>query len=92
PFTSHFPRADIHELLTCDLLRQAIKGIFKDHLVPWVNEYLHIEHGEKRALEIIQDIDYRISAVPEFSGLRRFPDGRDFNQWTGDDLKALMKV
>lgn len=34
----------------------------------------------------------RISAVPPFPGLRRFPDGRDYNQWTGDDSKALMKV
>jgi hypothetical protein len=59
PFTSHFPRADIHELLACDLLHQVIKGTFKDHLVSWVNEYLHIEHGEKKALEIIQDIDRR---------------------------------
>jgi hypothetical protein len=33
-----------------------------------------------------------ISAVPAFPGLRRFPDGRDFVQWTGDDSKALMKV
>lgn len=35
---------------------------------------------------------YRIAAVPSFPGLRRFPDGRDFSQWTGDDSKALMKV
>jgi hypothetical protein len=35
---------------------------------------------------------HSISAVPAFPGLRRFPDGRDFLQWTGDDLKALMKV
>ncbi|KAH8982140.1 hypothetical protein EDB86DRAFT_3086452 [Lactarius hatsudake] len=34
----------------------------------------------------------RISAVPPFPGLRRFPDGRDYQQWTGDDSKALMKV
>ena len=34
----------------------------------------------------------RISAVPPFPGLRRFPEGRDFTQWTGDDSKALMKV
>ncbi|KIM77450.1 hypothetical protein PILCRDRAFT_76723, partial [Piloderma croceum F 1598] len=25
-------------------------------------------------------------------GLRRFPEGRKFKQWTGDDSKALMKV
>ncbi|KAJ7162408.1 hypothetical protein C8R46DRAFT_1283311 [Mycena filopes] len=92
PFTSYFPRADIHELISCDLLHQVIKGTFKDHLVAWVNAYLHLKHGEKRALEIIADIDRRLSAVPEFPGLRRFPEGRDFNQWTGDDSKALMKI
>ncbi|KAJ7242405.1 hypothetical protein B0H12DRAFT_1326085 [Mycena haematopus] len=92
PFTHDFPRADIHELLSSDLLHQVIKGTFKDHLVTWVNEYLVLEHGEKRAFEIIQDIDRRLSAVPEFPGLRRFPDGRDFHQWTGDDSKALMKI
>jgi hypothetical protein len=34
----------------------------------------------------------RISAVPAFPGLRRFPEGRNFKQWTGNDSKALMKV
>ena len=34
----------------------------------------------------------RIAAVPSFPGLRRFPEGRGFKQWTGDDSKALMKV
>ncbi|KAJ7689175.1 hypothetical protein B0H17DRAFT_1296284 [Mycena rosella] len=92
PFTSDFPWADIYELISCDLLHQIIKGTFKDHLVSWVNDYLHLEHGEKRALEIIQDIDRRLSAVPEFPGLQCFPDGRDFKQWTGDNSKALMKI
>ncbi|KAJ7246765.1 hypothetical protein C8J57DRAFT_1674990 [Mycena rebaudengoi] len=84
--------AYIHELLSSDLLHQVIKGTFKDHIVTWVNEYLHLTHPEKRALEIIQDIDRRISAVPEFPGLCRFPYGRDFHQWTGDDSKDLMKI
>ncbi|KII88928.1 hypothetical protein PLICRDRAFT_698078 [Plicaturopsis crispa FD-325 SS-3] len=92
PFTHNFPRADIHELLSPDLLHQVIKGTFKDHIVTWVNEYLHQVHSEARANEIIDDIDRRISAVPPFPGLRRFPEGRDFSQWTGDDSKALMKV
>lgn len=34
----------------------------------------------------------RMAVVPPFTGLRRFPEGRDFKQWTGDDSKALMKV
>jgi hypothetical protein len=38
------------------------------------------------------DIDRRIAAAPPFPGLRRFPEGRGFKQWTGDDSKALMKV
>ncbi|KAI0309213.1 hypothetical protein OF83DRAFT_1019582, partial [Amylostereum chailletii] len=33
-----------------------------------------------------------IAAAPSFPGLRRFPEGRGFKQWTGDDSKALMKV
>ncbi len=27
-----------------------------------------------------------------YPGIRRFPDGRDFKQWTEDDSKASMKV
>ncbi|KII89352.1 hypothetical protein PLICRDRAFT_109924 [Plicaturopsis crispa FD-325 SS-3] len=92
PFTNDFPRADIHELLAPDLLHQIIKGTFKDHLVTWVCDYLVAEHGEKRGNEILDDIDRRIAATPSFPGLRRFPQGRRFKQWTGDDSKALMKV
>jgi hypothetical protein len=109
PFTNSFPRADIHELLSPDILHQLIKGTFKDHLVTWVGQYLTAEYGKTRAKEILDDIDQRfailhvqygllaniyfsIAAVPLFSNLRRFPEGRGFKQWTGDDSKALMKA
>jgi len=111
PFTNSFPRADIHELLSPDILHQLIKGTFKDHLVTWVGQYLIAEHGKTRAKEILDDIDQRftnfifhvqygllanmyfsIAAVPLFANLRRFPEGRGFKQWTGDDSKALMKA
>ncbi|KAG6804868.1 hypothetical protein H0H92_001917, partial [Tricholoma furcatifolium] len=92
PFTHSFPRADIHELLAPDLLHQLIKGTFKDHLVTWVNDYLDHVHTPAEAAKIVADIDRRIAAVPPFPGLRRFPEGRGFKQWTGDDSKALMKV
>jgi Plavaka transposase len=58
-FTTHFPRADIHELLSPDLLHQVIKGTFKDHLVDWVAEYLESVHGKTRSKEILADIDRR---------------------------------
>ncbi|KAF8171247.1 hypothetical protein K438DRAFT_2024120 [Mycena galopus ATCC 62051] len=92
PFTWTFPRADIYELISPDLLHQVIKGTFKDHLVTWVGQYLEAIHMKKKAAQIMADIDRRIAAVPAFPGLRRFPEGRNFKQWTGDDSKALMKV
>ncbi|EKM77022.1 hypothetical protein AGABI1DRAFT_101971 [Agaricus bisporus var. burnettii JB137-S8] len=92
PFTSDYPRADIYAMLSPDLLHQVIKGTFKDHLVTWVGEYLEIREGKARAATIMDDIDRRIAAAPAFPGLRRFPEGRRFKQWTGDDSKALMKV
>ncbi|ESK82484.1 hypothetical protein Moror_8528 [Moniliophthora roreri MCA 2997] len=94
PFTAFFACADIHKCLTPDLLHQVIKGAFKDHVVDWINSFIYTMHGqdEKAAKRVIDDIDHRIAAVPQFSGLRRFPEGRRFSQWTGDDSKALMKV
>ncbi|KAG6807820.1 hypothetical protein H0H92_006325 [Tricholoma furcatifolium] len=59
--------------------------------VTWINKYLELEHTKAEATRIIADIDQRIAAVPPFPGLRRFPEGRGFKQWTGDDSKALMK-
>jgi hypothetical protein len=59
PFTTHFPRADIHELLAPDLLHQIIKGTFKDHLVTWVMNYVAAEHGKSVANRILADIDRR---------------------------------
>jgi Plavaka transposase len=72
PFTNDFPRADIHQLISFDLLHQLVKGAFKDHLVDWVVKYLRLEHGTKRGDEIMSDIDrrYTTSLVnPAFSNL-----------------------
>ncbi|KAJ7201558.1 hypothetical protein GGX14DRAFT_536142 [Mycena pura] len=92
PFTNDFPRADIHEMMSPDLLHQIIKGTFKDHLVEWVGEYIYLTYEKPEADRIMDEIDRRIAAIPVFSGLRRFKDGRRFKQWTGDDSKALMKI
>ncbi|KAI0669707.1 hypothetical protein C8Q78DRAFT_977285 [Trametes maxima] len=93
PFTYHFPRADIHELLTPDLLHQLIKGTFKDHLVAWVVQYIRdTALSTHEANRILDDIDRRIASTPAFPGIRHFPTGWYFKQWTGNDSKALMKV
>jgi len=54
-----FPRADIHELISSDLLHQAIKGTFKDHLVEWVGEYLEMMYEKAEAGQIMDEIDRR---------------------------------
>lgn len=58
-FAMRFPRADIHELLTPDLLHQAIKGTFKDHLVLWVEVFLGLIYGPSKAESILDEIDRR---------------------------------
>ncbi|KIO04860.1 hypothetical protein M404DRAFT_25942 [Pisolithus tinctorius Marx 270] len=92
PFTSSFPCADIYQLIAPDILHQIIKGMFKDHLVEWVKSYLKTVHGTTKANAILDDIDQRIAAVAPFAGLRRFPEGHHFKQWTDNNSKALMKV
>lgn len=69
PFTNDFPRADIHEMISPDLLHQIIKGVFKDHLVTWVGEYLVIEHGKAEAGRIMDDIDRRYDLSSSYSSL-----------------------
>ena len=64
PFTMRFPRADIHELLTCHLLHQVIKGTFKDHLVEWVKDYLKKAHGPSKGNAILDEIDRRYVKHP----------------------------
>ena len=59
PFTNDFPHADVHELLSPDLLHQLIKGTFKDHFVDWVNQYLKLTHGKTKCDELLDEIDRR---------------------------------
>ncbi|KAH7918242.1 hypothetical protein BV22DRAFT_1134733 [Leucogyrophana mollusca] len=92
PFTNGFPRADIREIMAPDILHQLIKGVCKDHLIVWVQQYLELNHTKADAATIMDDIDHRIAAVAPCAGLRRFPEGHGFKQWTRDDSKALMKV
>ncbi|KAF8267076.1 hypothetical protein EI94DRAFT_1771946 [Lactarius quietus] len=92
PFTLDFPHTDIHKMISPDLMHQVIKGVFKDNMVNWICTYVLAMHGQTAGDAILDEIDRRIAAVPSFPELRRFPQGHNFKQWTGDDSKGLMKV
>ena len=57
PFRANFPRADIHELISADLLHQLIKGTFKDHLVKWIEAYIKKKYTKGLTQKILADID-----------------------------------
>lgn len=59
PFSNAFPRADIHEMISPDLLHQIIKGTFKDHVVAWIHEYIKQSNTAQVANQIFDDIDHR---------------------------------
>jgi hypothetical protein len=58
-FAEHFPRANIHELITPDILHQLVKGAFKDHMVTWIETYLKIKYGEQQTKVVLSKIDRR---------------------------------
>ena len=58
----------------------------------WVRSLVSGVHEIYLIFKLIQQNQYSIAMVAPFSGLHRFPQGRGFKQWTGDDSKALMKV
>lgn len=59
PFSWSFPRTDIYKLISVDILHQIVKGVFKDHLVTWVTEYIAAEYGEKEGKKRMDEFDNR---------------------------------
>ena len=58
----------------------------------WMTLIVGKPDSPRKSVPIMYLFYSRISLVPPFAGLHCFPQGRQFVQWTGDDLKVLMKV
>ena len=58
PFTSDFPRANIHQMICQDLLHQVIKGMFKDHLITWVVNYIQCSNSDGGASHLLNELDH----------------------------------
>ena len=58
----------------------------------WMTSIVGKPDSPRKSVLIMYLFFSRISLVLPFAGLRHFPQGRGFVQWTSDDLKALTKV
>lgn len=82
PFWSSFPYCDIFSALTPDLLHQAHKGLFQDHIFSWCQSLVDDDHL----------IDDRFSVLPQHSSLVPFEYGvTALLQTTGRQHKSLEK-
>ncbi|KAF8834422.1 hypothetical protein BDN67DRAFT_985332 [Paxillus ammoniavirescens] len=72
-----------------------------EHDVPqWMNDTFDVWYWDPHevAKNMLGNVDYKneMDYVPfpvaPYAGLRCFPQGRGFKQWTGNNSKALMKV
>ncbi|KAG8792140.1 hypothetical protein FRC12_007023 [Ceratobasidium sp. 428] len=82
PWWANLPGAEFAECITPDLLHQLHKGLFKGHVMRWVQRTV----GKKR-------IDKRFTAMTRATGMRHFKKGiSGVQQWTGREAKEMMKV
>jgi hypothetical protein len=81
PFWAELPHVNIAACITPDMLHQLHKGLFKTHMMSWIEELM--DEGE---------LDSWFEAMPCVQDLRYFRRGiTTVSQWTGRETKEMMK-
>lgn len=82
PFWADLPLSNIFMAFTPDVLHQLHKGIFKEHLFSWCQEFVSST-----------EIDRRYMSMPSHPSLRYFKSGiSTIKQWTGNEYKQMERV
>ncbi|QRV81665.1 hypothetical protein RhiJN_09680 [Ceratobasidium sp. AG-Ba] len=81
PWWASLPNTNFSTCLTPDLLHQLYQGIFKSHLVRWI-----------QYLVGIKKLDSRFIATTQAAGMTHFGKGISrVQQWTGRESKEMLK-
>jgi hypothetical protein len=81
PFWADLPHVHFANSITPDLLHQLHKGLFKTHVMGWLDKLMEDD-----------EMDARFMAMPRAKDLRHFKCGvNTIQQWTGCELKEMMK-
>jgi hypothetical protein len=87
------PHVNMYNIFTPDVLHQIKKGVW-EHIITWFKHLVHSRYSaQHKARGILAEFDARISLVPHFPGLRRFPNGiTQLPQMTAGEYSATMKI
>jgi hypothetical protein len=81
PWWAGLPDVNLAMCITPDLLHQLYQGIFKSHVVRWLQHLV----GVKK-------LDQRFASTTQAAGLTHFPKGiSHVQQWTGRESKEMLK-
>jgi hypothetical protein len=81
PWWAGLPQVKLAMCITPDLLHQLYQGVFKSHVVRWLQHWV----GVKK-------LDQRFASTTQAAGLTHFPRGiSHVQQWTGRESKEMLK-
>src|SRR4051812_16103985 len=89
----NIPRCDIYATIMSDLLHQIKSGLWLHLMNMFEKLILHIYSNRQEAHLYLDEVDKRITLIPQFLGIKSFPNGiRNLNNITAREYEQIMKV